>query len=84
MTVDAIGLLQEPVRRAVYDFVSAQPTRSAGTRAAAVGVGRTLAAFHLDKLAAAGLLTVSFARRPGGPGRAPGAGQARTAARRTR
>jgi hypothetical protein len=27
MTVDAIGLLQEPVRRAVYDYVSA-PTGS--------------------------------------------------------
>jgi predicted ArsR family transcriptional regulator len=41
--------------------------------AARVGVGRTLAAFHLDKLAAAGLLTISFARPPGRTG--PGAGR---------
>jgi predicted ArsR family transcriptional regulator len=74
MSVDAIGLLQEPMRRAVYEYVSAQ-TGPVGRDAvaAAVGVGRTLAAFHLDKLAAAGLLTVSFARPPGRSG--PGAGR---------
>jgi predicted ArsR family transcriptional regulator len=74
MTVDAIGLLQEPVRRAVYEYVSGQ-SDPVGRDAVAtgVGVGRTLAAFHLDKLAAAGLLTVSFARPPGRTG--PGAGR---------
>ena len=40
---------------------------------AAVGVSRSLAAFHLDKLAAAGLLDVEF-RRPAGR-RGPGAGR---------
>jgi predicted ArsR family transcriptional regulator len=74
MTVDAIGLLQEPVRRAVYEFVSAQADPvGRDAVAAGVGVGRTLAAFHLDKLAGAGLLTVSFARPPGRAG--PGAGR---------
>jgi predicted ArsR family transcriptional regulator len=66
---DAIALLNEPVRRAVYEFTAAQP-EPVGRDAVAggVGIGRTLAAFHLDKLAAAGLLEVSFARRSGGPG----------------
>lgn len=74
MTVDAIGLLQEPVRRAVYEYVSAQVDPvGRDAVAGAVGVGRTLAAFHLDKLAAAGLLTISFARPPGRTG--PGAGR---------
>lgn len=74
MTVDAIGLLQEPVRRAVYEYVSAQSDPvGRDAVATAVGVGRTLAAFHLDKLANAGLLTVSFARPPGRTG--PGAGR---------
>ncbi len=41
--------------------------------AAALGVGRTLAAFHLDKLVAAGLLETSYARRSGKTG--PGAGR---------
>ncbi|WP_239151233.1 helix-turn-helix transcriptional regulator [Virgisporangium aurantiacum] len=70
MTVDAIGLLHEPVRRAVYEYVAAQPGPVGRDAVAeAVGVGRTLAAFHLDKLAGGGLLTVSFARRPGRTGR---------------
>jgi predicted ArsR family transcriptional regulator len=70
VTVDAIGLLHEPVRRAVYEYVAAQPAAVGRDEVAgAVGVGRTLAAFHLDKLASGGLLTVSFARRAGRTGR---------------
>jgi predicted ArsR family transcriptional regulator len=41
--------------------------------AAAVGVSRKLAAFHLDKMVERGLLTASFARPPGRSG--PGAGR---------
>ena len=41
--------------------------------AAAAGVGRTLAAYHLDRLAAEGLLTVTHERRSGRSG--PGAGR---------
>jgi predicted ArsR family transcriptional regulator len=41
--------------------------------AAALGIGRTLAAFHLDKLVDRGLLEVSYARRSGRSG--PGAGR---------
>lgn len=68
--MDAIGLLHEPVRRAVYEYVAAQPAPVGRDAVAdAVGIGRTLAVFHLDKLADAGLLTVAFARREGRTGR---------------
>ncbi|MEV4619205.1 helix-turn-helix domain-containing protein [Asanoa sp. NPDC049573] len=69
MSLEAIGALREPVRRAVYDFVVAQPEPvSRNEVAEAVEIGRTLAAFHLDKLAEAGLLVTSNAPRSGGPG----------------
>ena len=69
---DRVELLTEPTRRALYDVVRA--ARGPMTRdevAAAAGVSRRLAAFHLDQLAEAGLLAVDFARPPGrraGPG----------------
>jgi len=71
---DAMQLLAEPTRRALL-----QTCRRAGsplTReelATAVGISRRLAAFHLDLLAEAGLLTVDYARPPGRSG--PGAGR---------
>jgi len=69
MSLEAIGALREPVRRAVYECVvaRAEPV-SRNEVAEAVGVGRTLAAFHLDKLAEAGLLETAYAPRSGGPG----------------
>lgn len=69
MSLEAIGALREPVRRAVYEYVvaRAEPV-SRNEVAGAVGVGRTLAAFHLDKLAEAGLLETTYAPRSGGPG----------------
>jgi predicted ArsR family transcriptional regulator len=74
MSVEAIGALQEPVRRAVYEYAarSAEPV-GRNEVAEALGIGRTLAAFHLDRLAGAGLLDVSYARRSGRTG--PGAGR---------
>lgn len=74
MSVEAIGALREPVRRAVYEYAagSAEPV-GRDEVAGAVGIGRTLAAFHLDRLAEAGLLDVSFERRSGRSG--PGAGR---------
>jgi predicted ArsR family transcriptional regulator len=75
----AIALLADELRQRLYRFVAAQPgpvTRDQA--AAAVGISRKLAAFHLDKLAAAGLLETAApdpaSRRPG-PGRAPKAYQ---------
>jgi predicted ArsR family transcriptional regulator len=72
--ITGIAALRGPVRRRLYEFVAAQAepvTRDAA--ADAVGVTRSLAAFHLDQLAAAGLLEVSYRRPPGRTG--PGAGR---------
>ena len=74
---DAIGeiaILAEPVRRALYAYVSDQPDAvGRDAAAAALGIGRPLAAFHLDRLVEAGLLDVSFRRLSGRSG--PGAGR---------
>ncbi|GGM58196.1 helix-turn-helix transcriptional regulator [Dactylosporangium sucinum] len=66
MEVESLAVLGEPQRRAVYEHVAAaaEPV-SRDEVAAALGIGRNLAAHHLDKLAEAGLLEVSFARRAG-------------------
>jgi predicted ArsR family transcriptional regulator len=70
----AIGLLQDPVRRALYGHVVAAGGEVSRNQAAeAVGVQRGLAAFHLDKLVEAGLLEASFRRL--GDRRGPGAGR---------
>lgn len=72
--IDAVGLLTEPVRRALYRFVAASPDAVGRDEAAgSAGVSRSLAAFHLDKLVEAGLLTTSYRRRSGRTG--PGAGR---------
>lgn len=70
----ALAALSDPTRRAAYDYVSAQG-RPVGRDdvAGALGIGRTLAAYHLDRLADAGLLSVAYARRSGRSG--PGAGR---------
>ena len=53
----AIGLLQDPVRRALYGHVVAAGGEVSRNQAAeAAGVARGLAAFHLDRLVEAGLL----------------------------
>jgi predicted ArsR family transcriptional regulator len=72
--VAAIGLLHEPARRRLYDWVSAQ-TQPVGREAAAaaVGINRALAAFHLDRLVEAGLLRAGYRRLTGRTG--PGAGR---------
>ena len=52
----AVGLLQEPVRRRLYEWVINQPSPVGRDAAAqAVGINRSLAAFHLDRLTEAGL-----------------------------
>jgi len=72
--IDALAPLAEPTRRALYEWVVAQGTavgRDAAARA--TGTTRALAAFHLDRLAQAGLLAVEFRRLSGKTG--PGAGR---------
>src|SRR4051794_32706453 len=70
----ALAALDDPTRRRLYECVAAAP--GALTRyeaAAATGIGRSLAAYHLDRLAEHGLLVVGYARAPGRSG--PGAGR---------
>ena len=73
--LDAIALLADPARRAAYRVVidAAPEPVSRDEVARALNVGRTLAAFHLDKLVEAGLLEASFRRL--GDRRGPGAGR---------
>jgi predicted ArsR family transcriptional regulator len=75
--VSAVAVLNDPVRRALFDAVRRAP--AALTRedaAAAVGISRKLAAFHLDKLVEVGLLRLdsspeAAAARRGRVGRRP-------------
>lgn len=72
--VSSVSALDDPVRRRLYEFVSsAAGPVSRDEAGAEVGIGRTLAAYHLDKLEHAGLLTVEY-QRPRGR-RGPGAGR---------
>ncbi|MER5479293.1 helix-turn-helix domain-containing protein [Streptomyces sp. NPDC002734] len=69
-----LGVLGDPVRRRLYRHVASSPDEVGRDAAAeAVGVSRSLAAHHLDKLVEAGLLEVSFRRLSGRAG--PGAGR---------
>ncbi|GAA3113850.1 helix-turn-helix domain-containing protein [Planomonospora alba] len=69
-----VAALNDPVRRAVYEYVVAQGRQVGRNEAAeAVGVQRTLAAFHLDKLVEAGLLETGFKRL--GERTGPGSGR---------
>jgi len=69
-----IAALGDPIRRALYRFVVAQPEPVGRTQAAdAVGIAHHSAKFHLDKLESEGLLDIEYARQPGRSG--PGAGR---------
>ncbi|MEU7699880.1 helix-turn-helix domain-containing protein, partial [Streptomyces sp. NPDC039028] len=64
--IDAIAMLQDPVRRRLYAYVVAQGREVGRNEAAeATGVARTLAAHHLDKLTGAGLLESGSRRLTG-------------------
>jgi predicted ArsR family transcriptional regulator len=72
--IERLALLEDPVRRALYrhvvrhgDYVSRDEA------AAALGIARSLAAFHLDKLADEELLEFIYRRPEGRTG--PGAGR---------
>jgi predicted ArsR family transcriptional regulator len=72
--VAAVSALDEPIRRALFDHVSRSGSPvSRDEAAAALGLARSTAAFHLDRLAGEGLLTVEFRRLTGRTG--PGAGR---------
>jgi predicted ArsR family transcriptional regulator len=72
--ISVLAVLNDPVRRRLYDYIAMQPHGvSRSEAAAAAGIQRTLAAFHLDRLAEAGLVDVTFRRLAGQAG--PGAGR---------
>src|SRR5205814_1271853 len=55
--IEAISLLEEPLRRRLYDYVRDRHSAVGRDEAAgACGISRGLAAFHLDRLAEAGIL----------------------------
>lgn len=72
--IAGVSSLAEPQRRALYRFVvNRGDAVSKDEAAAAMGVARSVAAFHLDRLVADGLLTTEFRRLTGRQG--PGAGR---------
>lgn len=72
--IRTLSTLGEPQRLRLYEFVaeSSEPVTK-DKAAAALGIKRGIAAFHLDKLVDAGLLAVEFRRLDGRSG--PGAGR---------
>lgn len=73
-TVARVSSLDDPVRRRLYEVVASRESPiSRDDAAKAVGISRTLAAYHLDRLAQARLVHVSYARPEGRRG--PGAGR---------
>src|SRR6266496_4802899 len=70
----SVSCLDDRVRGRLYAFVSgrSEPV-GRNEAAAAVGIGRALAVYHLDKLVKSGLLTASYRRPAGRSG--PGAGR---------
>ena len=72
--IGAVAALDDPVRRRLYFMVSERGDDVGRDEAAeATGITRALAAFHLDRLVADGLLTASYRRISGRDG--PGAGR---------
>jgi predicted ArsR family transcriptional regulator len=72
--LSSLAALGDPTRRRLYAYVASRRSGVGREEAArAVGISRVLAAFHLDKLVAAGLLTPDYRRLTARRG--PGAGR---------
>src|SRR6188474_2167485 len=72
--IAAIAALDQPLRRDLYRLLASTPAwTTRDEAAAALGIPRSVAAFHLDKLADAGVVAVRFERVGGRTG--PGAGR---------
>jgi len=72
--IGALALLDEPNRRRLYDLIAGRHEPfGRDEAAAALGISRELAAFHLDRLLTAGLLEAEYRRLGGRTG--PGAGR---------
>jgi predicted ArsR family transcriptional regulator len=69
----AISLLVDPVRWRLYEYLRSSGTAVGRDEAArAAGISRSLAAFHLDRMAEANLLEVEYRRLSGRSGRGAG------------
>jgi predicted ArsR family transcriptional regulator len=71
--ISGIAALDHRISREAYRLVGERRWVSRDEAAERLAVGRSVAAFHLDKLVAAGLLTVRYERVSGRTG--PGAGR---------
>jgi predicted ArsR family transcriptional regulator len=72
--ISAVAALEEPTRRRLYNYVLRQPGPvSRDDAAAALGLPRSTAGFHLDRLVQQGLLDNGYQRLTGRSG--PGAGR---------
>jgi predicted ArsR family transcriptional regulator len=72
--IAGIAALDQPLRRELYNLLSQRESwTTRDDAAAALDIPRSVAAFHLDKLAEAGVVEVRFERTTGRQG--PGAGR---------
>jgi predicted ArsR family transcriptional regulator len=71
--VHGVAALDHPVTQSVYRLLAEREELSRDAAAEALGLARSVAAFHLDKLVDAGLADVRFERLTGRSG--PGAGR---------
>lgn len=81
--LEALESLREPTRLRLYRLIERSPAPVGREEAAgAIGISRSLAAFHLDQLVGVGLLSVEYRRLTGRTG--PGAGRTSKLYRRSR
>lgn len=72
--VTVVGVLDDPTRRALYDLVvDAGTPITRDVAATGLGIPRSTATFHLERLTEVGLLRVTFAKLTGRTG--PGSGR---------
>lgn len=71
--ISGVAALDHPISRAAYQLVVDRGWVSRDAAALAMDLSRSVAAFHLDKLAGAGLLDVRYERTSGRTG--PGSGR---------
>lgn len=72
--LSALAAISDPIRRSLFDFVNASTEAvSRNDAAVALGLPRSTAAFHLDRLVVEGVLETQFKRLSGRTG--PGSGR---------
>jgi predicted ArsR family transcriptional regulator len=71
--ISAVAALDQPLRRALHRLLADRGWHGRDEAAAALEVPRSVAAFHLDRLAEAGVVEVRYERTSGRQG--PGAGR---------